>query len=665
MVSLFARVAVATASITPFLALTLCLLPAALHANYQDSLQKISPVDLRVDLGEVSRGVPLSSRMAYIQESEQGVSFSEVVDSLSGSKSSGRALKWKSTREYRTSPFSITPTWFYLELEGTSETGLRPYVVVKDPMVFKIDMYQLDSKGRPTLRYKTGSLRDRSSRPIEHENFIFPVVEKDGKARLLFYVNGRANAFLQRSELMIAGEHHQFNKGLSYRMWFGFGNFVLFFLVGIGIYYATREKSYLIFSLYVLSAAGTFFVRSGYMGLLFFENAQHLQLVFETLFFVSMFVTSFAFTNVFLDMRSCHVVLYRLNWATCSAMGLVLVLYVLLGYESTTALTAVSFMIGSLLQIINWIYSLLLWRKGVVNARYYAISWAIYFFVLFIIAVSYFGLGYWPFPINETVQASIGFVILFLFTSLMFHFKNITEQESFLRAENEAKTEFLSRMSHEIRTPLNGILGMSQLLAGTRLDDEQGRINSLIKRSGEGLLDIVNDVLDFSKLEAVGLKLDFKQLNLKELCEDVAEIFSRQASAKGLQFQLVFSEKIPEVIIGDEMHLRQVLNNLLGNAVKFTDQGGVLFTVVNGDSTDEITVSVEDTGIGIQDHEAGIFEAFAQGDASMTRRFGGTGLGLAITKNIVELMGGVIWCEAGQDGAIFRFKIPTKPDLIS
>jgi signal transduction histidine kinase/CheY-like chemotaxis protein len=241
-------------------------------------------------------------------------------------------------------------------------------------------------------------------------------------------------------------------------------------------------------------------------------------------------------------------------------------------------------------------------------------------------------------------------------------FEEVAEALFKAEAADRAKSEFLANMSHEIRTPMNGVLGMAELLAKTELTARQKTFTDVIVKSGNALLTIINDVLDFSKINAGQLTLDPAPFRLAEAVEDVATLVSARVAEKNLELIVRVDPRLPAFVVGDAGRFRQIITNLLGNAIKFTEKGHVLIDVTGEivDGTVHLKVNVEDTGIGIPaDKLHKVFEKFAQVDSSSTRRHEGTGLGLAIGARLVDLMGGRIGVESeiGR-GSVFWFTAP-------
>jgi PAS domain S-box-containing protein len=258
--------------------------------------------------------------------------------------------------------------------------------------------------------------------------------------------------------------------------------------------------------------------------------------------------------------------------------------------------------------------------------------------------------------------------------NVILHSMDITAQKKFeaelihakeaAESASRAKSDFLANVSHEVRTPMNGVIGLTELLLGTTLDAKQREYLTLVQRSAEALLTIINDILDVSKIEAGKLLLDIQEFDLREVVFETAEGLKAPASAKGLSLSCNVEPDVPARVRGDAGRLRQILINLIGNAIKFTERGGVALTLKAApDSANFPHFSVRDTGIGIPAlKQAVIFEAFTQADGSSTRKFGGTGLGLTIASHLVHMMDGRIWVEsqAGK-GSTFNFTARLEP----
>lgn len=332
---------------------------------------------------------------------------------------------------------------------------------------------------------------------------------------------------------------------------------------------------------------------------------------------------------------------------------------------------------GALSGAVGWLFTMPVLAAILVGTRWALINAAITGTAFLGIGIAHFVIGNWKRVDNLDeaallASASHVLALVVLFCMVILGGKRLAKSQDDLRRArdeeqraNQAKTAFLANMSHEIRTPMNGIIGMAEVTLDGELPAEERKSIEVILSCSKALLEILNDVLDVSKIEAGSLTLEEIPYSPRELVEGVSNSFASQILKRGLSWKAVVDDHCPQYLSGDPTRLRQVIFNLVGNAIKFTQHGGIELQLRWLQSSQELEVHIIDTGIGISaDRQESVFEAFVQADATTTREFGGTGLGLSISKRLITAMGGDIHVRSQPSkGSDFWFRIPTRSAL--
>ncbi len=597
----------------------------------------------------------LKSHLLYFQDDDKALRIEDLAQSVT----SAPDQMWIKGDDYTTSPVRFTPTWIYFQLQNSSEQDQDITLFCRDGMVNHIDFYLVSDNGTLLDQGKAGALIPAEQRINEHAYPVFPITLQAGETvNVFFFVEGRANIFISQLSLSTPEDVEIRVQRHGFAMWYFFGCMTIFAIITLGLFYSTRHKSYLMFLGFITATLIIYFIRSNFYFTLLEPKNPVIQLYIEMLAIILMFTFAFYFANHFLGLKVRAPLIYKTN----NLVSLILLIYFpafcIIGYYNAVFMTVPLTLISMLLLLCNWIASVRFAVTGHKNGLYYAWSWSICIFFMLFAVLCEVGIIHSAITTNKIVQIGIGVLILLLFISLLLDFKRFVENEHSLRVSNTAKSAFLARVSHEMRTPLNGILGMAQLLKDTRLDEEQEKYNHFILHSGELLLDNINNILDYSKVEADKIVLDKNLVDIQSSCREIFELAKTQAEKKQLALSVNFAKPFPEEIEIDLFYFKQVLNNLISNALKFTEKGRIDISLDCDLKQQRLSVAVSDTGVGISNSEV-IFEAFSQGDNSTTRKYGGTGLGLAICQRIIELMGGTIEAHNNSTGgATFSFSIP-------
>ncbi|MDI1303220.1 MAG: 7TM diverse intracellular signaling domain-containing protein [bacterium] len=561
--------------------------------------------------------------------------------------------------------------WFHWSVENASAQPQDLLLTINYPVLDHVELYVLAGdilERNHEQRFHTGDSLPFHQRLINSRNFIFPQLLPPGSHREYFLrVESTSSMtvplkFVSRNSFIGQQEIQEWSLGLFY----GISTGLLLYHVFLWI--ALREK---IYRFYVLHIGTSLLYLATLQGLAFrlWPEAVDWNNRANYMAGYTLMLTGVLFARDYLN--TAHWKRGdRFLLAFVALLSLSFVAQLFLSIQTLNRALAAS---ALLTMLVLFMTGIVRWRHGLLAARQFVLAWGLFLLMGSIFALKTYGfLSALPIPgVINVLQLGIVMQQALLSLGLASRLntlkaEKLQREQDILRerTENEAKGDFLAKMSHEIRTPMNAVLGLTHLLQDSPLNTLQRRHVDLIDSAGQSLLDLINDILDYSRLNAGKLQLEHTVFNLHELLDECASMFRVSAEQKNLNFIFTLDSQVPEWVSGDPFRLRQVLNNLLSNAIKFTPHGEVELQAQGrgGKNTGHfiLCVQVRDTGIGLRRQAISqLFQAFQQADVSTTRKYGGSGLGLAISRQLLEMMKGTIDVESTPGrGSCFRFTLP-------
>lgn len=553
--------------------------------------------------------------------------------------------------------YDDTVIWLRFTLDAAGSIHKKWDLVLANPLLDYVDLYQIFEDSGPRLLYRSGMARPFRNRFEDHRFFIFPL-EVYGPTTYLMRIETSPTSIVP---IQVYPENEFWSPLLKGDIlnWLYFGVLLAMATYNLFLFVTVRDTSYLFYVLFITTFGVLQLSLDGYFYQYFwwedrgFDYRINFWLTAMAVIFASLFVVRF------LSLRQISAKLAKVMGVVIGIQFVYLWLSFVVDLDTFARLYTPNLILFMVLAIALGIYA---WHRGLSAAKFFILAWTLFGIGNLLFLATRNGWITLPFPAMFASKLGSFAETMLLSFALAHRIRSLRDERERERMRAEAQSHFLAEISHEIRTPLNGVLGMTEVLARTPLSEEQKTYVDTIQGSGASLLTLINDILDFSKIEAGKMELHREKVNLHILARQQLQLFRTQAEQKNLALELNISERVPEEVVIDVQRLRQILANLISNAIKFTERGSVQLSLrlEKVQHRSMLVFRVRDTGIGIpaKDQE-GLFSLYHQIEPQRHGGSSGTGLGLAICQQLVTLMGGGIELRSEPaKGSEFIVRVP-------
>ena len=613
--------------------------------------------------------IGLSKQVEYILDESFKLALKDVTNI--------NAKDWQ-TSQSDSINFGYTNAAVWLRLRILKPQSNQPLLLeLPYPNMDWVDVYFLYDD-QLLEEYHTGDGYPYEIRPRQHRYFLFPI-HFNGQQHVDLYMRLNTSGSIQIPlYLWQEQQFYAYDNSVSHGQGLYYGIMLVMIFYNLFLFISIREKVYLLYILYVISVLGFQTSVHGINYQHLWPSSPQIHDISIPFFIGAAMLTICLFTSEFLALKqqAPKFALLIRALAILSLMQLLCSLF--FGYSFVIKFGVLTVFLVTPICLLAGIH---LARKGSSTARFFSLSWLALLLGAFLMALNKTGVIPVNFITENSLQLGSALEVVLLSIALASRINTLKEEQIYLRrselehkakqmeaeklalkanAENKAKSEFLTKISHEIRTPMNGILGMAQLMNGSPLSEEQRKYNEVILSSGQTLLTIIDDILDYSRIESGRIDIKNAPFQIDELLAETLGIFAIDSKHNSVELFSVTTNDVPKLVFGDKVRIKQILVNLIGNAFKFTHQGHIMVAVDYFDPNNHlIRFTVSDSGSGIDEcQQPYIFQSFTQADNKIARKHGGTGLGLAISKQLAELMSGEIGFSSNRDaGATFWFTV--------